>query len=250
MFTEFDQQCAHWWCGEINIVPFLYSHVLLLGYPVFFMRPSHRSFSNANEPFSPANATFYFLSGMAAVFMAYSIYSNVKSFRERNAVYTSRRKREVMRQEANKRVEDCTFIISYHDQYNTKTEKWYQLYLWDRWRYWRNPLMPVYKAGKLSIRDILSCKLSDALSCNRAVKIVLDRAMSGTNNLFLGNNGHVCSFFHSKKHISRSLFKLARKRVHWIHEKRLFHHCIYWLDVVRHEMLYWSTYDQRLIQSR
>ncbi|KAI7884559.1 ARM repeat-containing protein [Lichtheimia hyalospora FSU 10163] len=70
------------------------------------MRPSHRSFGNANEPLSPANATLYFMSGMAAVLMAYSIYSNVKSFRERNAVYTSRRKREVMRQEANKRVED------------------------------------------------------------------------------------------------------------------------------------------------
>lgn len=41
--------------------------------------------------------------------------------------------------------------------------------------------MPVYKAGKLSIHAILPCKISDSWSCNRAVKIVLDRAMSGMN---------------------------------------------------------------------
>lgn len=101
------------WRRDWHPILFFIHTYFLLGQPVFFMRPSHRSFGNAKDSLSPANATFYFLSGVAAVFMAYSIYSNVKSFRERNAVYTSRRKREVMRQEANKRVEDCTFVTSY-----------------------------------------------------------------------------------------------------------------------------------------
>ena len=54
-----------------------------------------------------ATMTLCFLSGAAAAFMAYSMYSNLKTFHNRSHEHISRKKREAQRQETNRAIEDC-----------------------------------------------------------------------------------------------------------------------------------------------
>lgn len=65
---------------------------------------------------SSSNSVFYFLSGVSAVLTAYSMYTHLKTFHDRNAVHLDRRRRETQRHEANKRIEDCR-LIALHAHY-------------------------------------------------------------------------------------------------------------------------------------
>ncbi|ORY89227.1 hypothetical protein BCR43DRAFT_124185 [Syncephalastrum racemosum] len=67
------------------------------------MRPPPHRIDNID---ASINSAFYFLSGVSAVLMAYSMYTHLKTFHERNAVHLNRRHRDNHRHEANKRIED------------------------------------------------------------------------------------------------------------------------------------------------
>ncbi|KAI7854060.1 armadillo-type protein [Circinella umbellata] len=69
--------------------------------------PTQRSLPDTpNDSTRAATMTLCFLSGVAAAFMAYSMYSNLKIFHNRSHEHTSRKKREVQRQETNRAIED------------------------------------------------------------------------------------------------------------------------------------------------
>ncbi|KAI9244676.1 hypothetical protein BDA99DRAFT_528851 [Phascolomyces articulosus] len=69
--------------------------------------PTQRSLPDApGDSTRAATMTLCFLSGVAAAFMGYSMYSNLKTFHNRNQEHTSRKKREAQRHETNRIIED------------------------------------------------------------------------------------------------------------------------------------------------